>query len=173
MPKKEVFQNGIAAILATHNHLREPDSETSKLWAAMLKDIPNDIFIEACMTICKHTKSPQNVPGEILKISRELAGELTPEQAYLVLKDYYDRFYSPEFNSTTNQVIRDKVAKDHPQLLPFLQRWGMEIAGGGNPTATRAQFIRSYEGQVKLLADRKSKELKSGDFKKLEFPDVE
>lgn len=173
MPNKAIYANGVAAILTTHIKLREPDTETAKLWAAMLKDIPNEIFMEACMQICKQTRSPQNIPGEILSISRELAGDLTPEQAYTVLKEYYDKYYSPEFNSCTNQVIRDKVEKHHPNLLPFLQRWGMEIAGGSNPTATRAQFIKAYEGQVKLLSARpKQVRLESSGFKKLELPKI-
>ena len=172
MPKRETFANGITAIHTTHNKLREPDTETAKLWSAMLKDIPDDIFMEACMQICQQTRSPQNIPGEILSISRELAGELTPEQAYTVLKEYYDKYYSPDFNATSNHVINGMVAKDHPQLLPFLQRWGMEIANGTNQTATRAQFIKAYEGTVKLLAGRDSKKLESGDFKKLELPKI-
>lgn len=169
MPSTKIFNTGLTAIFATHNNLREPDEETSEIWASILKKIPDEIFIEACTAICKQTKSPQNVPGEILKIARELAGELTPEQAYTVIKEYYDRFYSPEFNSTTNMVIRVKVAASHPQLLPFLASWGMDIASSSNPTATRAQFIKSYEGQVKLLEGRKSKELESGDLKKLQL----
>lgn len=167
MPSKKAFKIGITAILGTHSNLKEPDHETAQLWAEMLSSIPDEIFMEACKQICIRTKSPQNIPGEIIEVAKELSGELTAEQAYSIIKDCFDRFYSPDFNMCTGNIVRERIKQEHPELVPFVEKWGIEIAGGQNTTATRAQFIKSYQPERQLI--ERKKQLTAGkEYQKLE-----
>lgn len=165
MPSKKAFKIGIAAILSTHSNLKEPDHETAKIWAEILLKIQDEIFMEACKQLCIRPKSPQNIPGEIIEITKELSGEVTAEQAYSIIKDYFDRFYSPDFNMCTGNIIREKIGGEHPELLPFVEKWGLEIAYAQNATATRAQFIKAYQPELQLI--ERKKQLTAGDHKLL------
>jgi len=155
MPTKKAFKIGITAIMGTHSNLKEPDHETAKLWAEMLLEIPDELFMEACKQLCIRTKSPQNIPGEIIEIAKGLSGELTAEQAYSIIKDYFHKFYSPDFNMLTGNIIRERIGGEHPELLPFVEKWGLEIAHAQNPTATRAQFIKAYQPERQLIERKK------------------
>jgi len=166
---KDTFAKGITAIFSAWVELKKPERDTIALWFEWLNEIPDDIFMQSCQKICMNTGfKPQNIPGEIFKAAKELSGELTPEQAYAIIDDYFKKYYSPDFNMLTGNIIRERLGKEYPNLLPLAEKWGIEIAGGSNPTATRAQFIKNYEHEVKLI-ENKTKQLNSGELKKLDF----
>jgi hypothetical protein len=56
-------------------------------------------------------------------------------------------------------IARDKLQEiGRPELLPLLMRWGGEIYSGTNPSATRAQFLKSYQ-----IEQEKFHELPAGE----------
>lgn len=167
---KDTWAKGLTLIYAAHTNLKKPTSDIAGAWFAWLKHIPDDIFMMAVKEIAmKPGYPPQNLLGELRAVCERIAGKFTLEQAYSIIKDMFDRFYSPEFNSCAGQIICDKLAKQgYSDLIPFAETWGLEIAYAQNPTATRAQFIKSYEAEKQLMQTRKA--LQTQKAKKLSQP---
>ncbi len=155
---KETWANGLTLVYAAHTNLKKPSRDIVQVWFEWLKDISDEIFMMAVKEIAmKPGYPPQNVPGELWAVCERIAGKLTPEQAYSIIKDHFYRFYSPEFNSCTGQIIRDKLTEQgYSDLIPFAETWGLEIADAQNQTATRAQFIKSYDAEKQLMQTRKA-----------------
>ena len=76
-------------------------------------------------------------------------------EAYNIIQEMMNRFYSPDFHGITLGIIRERLEKSgRSSLFPLLQKWGDEISFGNNPSATRAQFLKGYNTEVKI-AERK------------------
>jgi len=92
-------------------------------------------------------KNRYPVPGDLRGDSEKEALE-----AYTIIREMLNRFYSPELHGITLNIIKEKLEKmGRPDLFPMLQNWGEEILYEQNPTATRAQFIRAYRAERKIV----------------------
>ena len=173
---KKIWSKGLSAIYMSHTKLQTPTQEVSDQWYSWLDKIPDDVFMSACEELCKRPGyPPQNLVGEIYDISKrivdEQSGKLSPEQAYQIIEENFNAFYDPGMGGAAWTAIQLRLEKKgYKNLIPMAGRWGQEIWSGTNKTATRAQFLKAYEKQIEF--DHK-KQLGSGEFKKLEMPNVE
>lgn len=169
MLSKEAFATGMMALFGTLTHFNEPDKEVMKLWYEMLRQIPDDIFLQATKEICLNTQPPSNVVAEILAVANRLAGNTSAEEAYALIEREFDALYDPALGQASWEAIRVHLEEaGHADLVPVAARWGQEIWERRNPTATRAQFRRDYEALTKtaehrrITAPKKIKQLSEG-----------
>ena len=163
MLNNTTFKAGIALIFVTFNTLKEPDKEVAQIWYEMVRDIPDDYFMSACQVVCRLKRRPDNVVAEIREAAERLAGKLSAEEAYQMIEKWFHRLYSPEFNNSCWMAIQRKLTDEgHPELIPLAEQWGLEIVGGSNPTATRAQFRNAFEKGTHLI-EKQRRELRAGD----------
>ena len=72
-------------------------------------------------------------------------------ESYNIIKEMMIRFYDPTFHKATLEIIKDRLERSRMDyMFPLLQRWGDEIMNGSNPSATRAQFLKSYQTDTSI-----------------------
>jgi len=140
----------------------EPPSDAMKqLYFEILKDLD---FETVNKNGFDHFKKNRYFPaacdlrGEIDKIN-----EAKADHAYRIIEFVMKKYFIPEFPQTSMNIIKHKLNLwNESALLPLADRWGMEIFEGSNPSATRAQFLKSYlieNGEYYQLAEHKQKEI--------------
>jgi hypothetical protein len=127
---------------------------------------PDEDQIEMTFRIC------ENMPFEVIEKNgmqtirttgffpkiNDLRGEgKTNRQAmedYEYLSHLLDVFYQPELGRSSMDVIEYKLERAGKKyLVGFLNRHGMEMVFGENPTATRAQLIKQLDIEIERHAD--------------------
>lgn len=124
----------------------------------------SDAFISFYFEILKDMELPEirsnaaiyfrNAKPAFFPSPADLRNEGDPEQiavqAFARIEDYLNKYYAPEIGACMMKVIEEKMQKaGEKHLIGYLYKWGPEIVNGGNPTATRAQFIKSFRADVK------------------------
>ena len=128
-----------------------------------LRDLDyNEIHQNAIQYINIPNKNKFPSPGDLRGI------DTRADKALTIITEYMDKFYSPDFHGVTMHVIRNKMRiAGHEYLFPILQKWGYEITCGNNPTATRAQFLKSYQSEKEFSAKQLMSIKKKGEPKQL------
>lgn len=89
--------------------------------------------------------------------------EAEANEAYKILETLLERYFWPGMGETFANIVKDKLNEmGKPELLPMLYRWGSEIHNGTNPSATRAQFLKSYiseHGEYGQLSGKRMNEI--------------
>jgi len=82
--------------------------------------------------------------------------ELRAQEDYAFLKGLCQNLLFAEFATCGTGIIKMKLKEAKKEyLIPMFDIWGAEIAYDGNPTATRAQFLRAYKAEmIRLENDR-------------------
>ena len=79
-------------------------------------------------------------------------------EAYNLIKELMDNFYDPTIGSCCLIAMDEHLKQINKEYLkPILLKWGCEIYEGSNPTATRAQFLKSYETDLKINGTKQLK----------------
>lgn len=96
--------------------------------------------------------------NDILKINEAKAND-----AYKIVRDLMTKYYYPGFGRSCMDVIEFKLKEGKREdLIPFANRWGGEILENSNPSATRAQFLKSYmieSGEFYALPEHKQRQI--------------
>ena len=88
---------------------------------------------------------------DIRRESEEYA-EPRAQEAYGILEELIEAYYMPGFGESSCTVIEMKLKeRGRTDLIPQFYRWGKEIVNSQNPTATRAQFLKTYKAEMELL----------------------
>jgi len=151
----ETFAQGMTFIYATWHRLLLPEKTIRFLWFKMLSDIPDDIFLKACLSISTAGgRAPDNMVSAIREEAEKLSGKINWNEAYKIIEDTFKQFYFPELGASCWKHIQSRFKEmGHPELIPAAQEWGREILNTGNPTGVRAQFRDNWQlesGQSKL-----------------------
>jgi hypothetical protein len=96
--------------------------------------------------------------GDAVKLA-----EAKADRAYRLIEFLMRKYYYPGFGPSCMAVIEDKLTKwGEMAVLPLLNRWGQEILENSNPSATRAQFLKSFmieTGEFYQLPEHKQREI--------------
>lgn len=72
--------------------------------------------------------------------------EAEADKAFRIIETILERYFWPGYGESFSNIAKDKLSEmGRPDLLPLLLRWGGEIYSGTNPSATRAQFLKSFQ----------------------------
>ena len=78
--------------------------------------------------------------------------ELNAQEDYKLIERLCRDFIFEGFQRSGMQAIDMKLRDmGKAYLMPMVMDWGSEIVYGGNPTATRAQFLKAYKAEQKHL----------------------
>lgn len=141
---------------------KEIDEHVIEIYFRMLEDLDLE-------TVERRVVEAVRRKGWFPMIS-DIRGEGTAEQeisaqafrAYRLIEHVMREFYFPGFGASSMDVIEFKLENwGESRLIPLVRRWGQEIVENKNPSATRAQFIKSFEyehrpGVARTLPKNKS-----------------
>jgi hypothetical protein len=157
----DVYATGIATIFAAHLGLKEPERDKFKIGKKLLDHIPDNIFMQACLNVSYLTSVPY--PYSIVALVNDEAKKLMggdADSSYALIEKMITRFYDPNFGKASTEVIELKLKEaGRSDLFELAMKWGDEIYRGGNPTATRAQFKKSFEQEYRLASGNSQKQL--------------
>jgi len=79
----------------------------------------------------------------------ELRNDPDPEQearvVFDIVQNLMDTYFVPGFPGTLDAVYRRLKRRGLGHVVPMIERYGLEIINRENITATRSQFVKSYE----------------------------
>lgn len=97
----------------------------------------------------------------------DLMNQIDESQAiedYNLIEEMLDCFYQVGMGDLSITIIEEKLKeRGKGYLIPLLNHWGTQIWNNQNPTAVRAQFLKSYPSEVsaeKIEQSRKQIEMK-------------
>lgn len=71
--------------------------------------------------------------------------EAKADEAYNIITELLENYYFQGFGQSSMAIIEQKLNEmNRPELFRLVHRWGPEIVNNQNPTATRAQFLKSF-----------------------------
>lgn len=126
--------------------------EKVEFYFELLKDLEFDKIKQNSIDYLRTEKKPFFPSPAILRgDTQEKAIE-----AYNIITEMMNQFYSPDFHGITLGIIRNRLKESgRSSLFPLLQKWGDEITSGTNPSATRAQFLKTYDTEIKIIERKK------------------
>lgn len=140
------FSNLLLQISAVCINPNELTQEKTEFYYELLQDIPFDQIKQSATDYLRSEKKPFFPSPAILRgDTQEKAIE-----AYNIISETMFGFYAPELGPASFTAMHHRLEKlGHSTLSPLLQRWGVEILAGNNPSATRAQFLKAYTTETK------------------------
>ena len=148
--------------------MKRPSPQKIKTYFAFLKDLNFEIIQNnANKHFCKNKWFPAICE---LRDESDKKTETEAIEAFETISNFLDAYYAPEFGRLTTEIIEDKLkALNKTELIPVLHKWGMEIYSRTNITATRAQFIKTFQANKeinnRLLEEKKDDFIQIGEFK--------
>lgn len=146
--------------------MKRPSPQKIKTYFAFLKDLNFEIIQNnANKHFCKNKWFPA-----ISELRNETNEDIEIEalKAFDIIKDLMYNFYCPELGAAGRQsMILQLESNGNKNLVPLLDKWGMEIATG-NVQVARAQFLKSYKASIidtNRLLEKKDDFIQIGEFK--------
>ncbi len=129
-----------------------PDPQKIEIYFRLLEDMPIEVIEKNAMEAVRRKGFFPMIPEIRHDPDVEKQFELEAQESYRILEDTIDAYYHPGFGESSCTVIEMKLKeRGRTDLIPQFYRWGKEIANGQNPTATRAQFLKTYKAEMELL----------------------
>jgi hypothetical protein len=98
----------------------------------------------------------------------EQIDELQAIEDYNLIEEMLDCFYQVGMGGISITIIEEKLTeRGKGYLIPLLNHWGTQIWNNQNPTAIRAQFIKSYPSEVSIEKIEQSRKQIEGKKPKL------
>ena len=125
----------------------QPSPEKIEMYFLALQDLE---FEEVKDAAKKHLMTNKWFPAICeLRGQSELDLELQSQKDYAILEHLADAFLFPGFAEAGMVAIEQKLTeKKRLDLLPVAKRFCPEISQGMNPSATRAQCIKSIKAEM-------------------------
>jgi hypothetical protein len=138
-----------------------PSKELKKGYFELLKDLD---FEAVNKNGFDHFRKNRYFPAACdLRGDTDKINEAKADSAYRLVEFLMREFYFEGYGESCMNTIELKLkAWNETDLLPLLKRWGREILEGSNPSATRAQFLKSYlieHGEYNQLPEHKKREI--------------
>lgn len=161
-----IYARGLAVIYASHLGLKDPGATAKVAAKHLLDDIPEEIFIAACNSIAIIKETPWSIIASIREEAKRLMCQ-DADSSYAIIENLMNRYYHPEIGKCMSEYIESKlVDMGRRDLVPLFYKWGGEIYSGSNPTATRAQFKKAFDTEIKLNSNG-HRQLSNGNTPKL------
>lgn len=146
--KREIdFAKFSAMMIMVGEATQSPSPEKIEIYFRALSDMEYSGVEKNAMYHLRFSKFFPTIP----ELRKEENGELEAQTAYALIESLVENFLFPGFQGAGMCVIEQKLqGAGKKELIPLAQKWGPEIAGGSNPTATRAQFLKSFKAEMEL-----------------------
>ena len=132
-------------ISAGNEEMRNPSDKKKEFYFAALRDLSLDQIIDNAV---RHFKRNKWFPA-ICELRNEDENSQAIE-AYNDIKEAMFAYYEPMLGNISLDTIQEHLKnKGKEYLKPLLFEWGTEIHLGQNPSATRSQFIKAFNTEIK------------------------
>ena len=147
------------------NEDRNPSDERISIYFDFLADVP---FDQVALAANKHFNKSRKFPG-ICDLNGNAESDIESQaiDAFETIGKAFLSGHHPDGGQHARIAI-DYLKKVHKEnIAPFLYQWGWDIVHSENPTATRAQFIKSFKASKANQIDQDVERRLIGDSAKL------
>lgn len=140
---------GLMAMIGECTPQGQPTSEKIEMYFMALEDLSFEYIKE---TAKRHLMTNKWFPAICeLRNESDEALELQAQKDYALLEHLTEAFLYPGFAEVGMNIITQKLTeKKREELIPVAKRWCAEIGCGSNPSATRAQCLKSIASEIKI-----------------------